>query len=169
MIFTTRCTFAAPASSDARRTAIATSAFAMAMPAQTDETSRAILSLIAQGHDVPDILAQHATLTPEDVQAAAAEALRTLEEGPRVETRAERIERLRQRWPNAYAPWTDDEDARLVQRWDEGARLAPLSRELGRPPGAIRARLERHLGPRWHERHRATAPDAHSSSGPSSA
>lgn len=144
----------------------------------TDDTHLAILSLLAEGHDIPAILHQHPTLTRDDIQAAAALALTTLESGPRVETaasgasedhdahtcphvivrvetRAERIQRLQQTHARAYAPWTDEEDARLVQRWDEGARISELARELGRQPGALRQRLERHLGPKWRDRPRA--------------
>lgn len=120
----------------------------------TDGTSRAILSLLASGHPLQEIIVEFG---PDDVQAAAAEALTALESGPRIETRAERIERLQRTHPHAYAAWSAEHDAHLLRRWGEGARVAELARELGRQPGAVGARLERHLGPRWREQKGQTA------------
>ena len=122
-----------------------------------DETSRAILFLLSEGRSVEEILREHPELTPDDVASAAADGLHALETygQPRVETRAERVARQRLAHPRAYEPWTEEEDARLLLRWEEGARVAELARALGRQPGAVRARLEKWLGPGWRERRRA--------------
>ena len=41
----------------------------------------------------------------------------------RLETRDERIARVRRTWARAFEPWSEDEDARLLRRYDEGARV----------------------------------------------
>lgn len=114
-----------------------------------DDTTRAILSLLAEGRDVRQILAMHKRLTREDVQAAAAQALTALETG---ESREARIARVRLTHPRAFTEWTPAEEAKLLARRAEGVALAAIARELERPPGALRARLEKLLGPDWREK-----------------
>ena len=114
-------------------------------------TTRAILRLLAEGMPPERLLAERPDLTPDDLRRAAAEALAALEH-PRPETREERIARLRETHARAFEPWSEDEDAHLLRRWDEGARLADLARETQRPPNAVRIRLERWLGPSWRSR-----------------
>lgn len=55
----------------------------------------------------------------------------------------ERLEEIRKRYPNAYRPWTAEQESLLVARHAEGASLAELAEEIGRQPGGIEARLER--------------------------
>lgn len=105
-----------------------------------DETHRAILYLLSIGETPDAILRAHPKLTREDVQAAAAEALRALELG---ETREQRVARVRARHPHAFEPWTPDEDRALSEEFRAGATVAALSRAFGRPPGAVRMRLEK--------------------------
>lgn len=119
-------------------------------------TTRAILRLLAEGTPLDRLLAERPDLTTEDLRRAAAEALAALDH-PRPETREERIRRLREKHARAFEPWSEDEDAHLLRRFDEGARLADLSREMHRPPNAIRIRLEKWLGPAW--RTRGAAPE----------
>lgn len=45
--------------------------------------------------------------------------------------------------PNAGRPWTSAQDAELAARWTAGETARVLSRDLGRSPGAIAARLVR--------------------------
>jgi len=119
-----------------------------------DETSRAILYLLYEGRTFDEIFQLHPNLTVLDVSRAAGEGLRALEEEAkqRVETREERIARVRQRHPRAFLPWSEDEDARLVTRWrSREVRLAELARAMGRPSGALRMRLEKLLGEGWRE------------------
>lgn len=118
-----------------------------------DETSRAILYLLYEGRTFDEIFQLHPNLTVLDVSRAAGEGLRALEQEAslRVETRAERIARVRQTHPHAFEPWTEEEDARLALRWKEGASLAELGRAVGRPSGAIRMRLEKLFGASWKE------------------
>lgn len=118
-----------------------------------DETSRAILYLIYEGRTFDEIFQLHPNLTVLDVSRAAGEGLRALEQEAslRVETRAERIARVRQKHPRAFEPWAEEEDARLALRWKEGASLAELGRAVGRPSGAVRMRLEKLFGSAWRE------------------
>ena len=109
------------------------------------DTPRAILALLAEGRSTTAILRQHPGLGPEDIQEAAAIALGVLEGG---ESRAERIARVRRTHPHAFEPWSSIEDAQLQDEFVGGASVAALSRAFGRPPGAIRQRLER-LGVDW--------------------
>jgi hypothetical protein len=51
----------------------------------------------------------------------------------------------RGRRPNHGARWSDDDDARLIERYGQGAAESDLMAEFGRSRGGIRARLE-HLG-----------------------
>lgn len=104
------------------------------------ETTRAVLYLLSVGASPDDILHQHPTLTREDIQGAAADALARLEVG---ETRDARVQRVRAKHPHAFEPWTPTEDAQLAEEFHHGASLAALSRAFGRPPGAIRLRLQK--------------------------
>ena len=104
------------------------------------ETSRAILYLLSVGARPDDILRAHPCLAPEDIQAAAGEALAALEAG---ESREARVQRVRARHPHAFEPWTRIEDAQLAEEFHHGASVAALSRAFGRPPGAVRIRLHR--------------------------
>lgn len=114
---------------------------------------RELLTLLARGHTLEEALYLRPDWPRDDLSRAATQALAALGDAPaRVETRAERVARVRRTHPRAFEPWTEDEDARLLRRFDEGARVADLARELGRPPGAVRMRLERWLGPSWRDR-----------------
>ena len=104
------------------------------------ETSRAILYLLSIGESTDAILRAHPKLGPEDLQAAAAEALRALELG---ESREARVARVRETHPHAFEPWSAREDDELVTEFRAGATVAALARAFGRPPGAIRMRLEK--------------------------
>lgn len=126
----------------------------MSPPTTPDETSRAILFFLYEGRTHDEILTLHPQLTLLDISRACGEGLRALEEAStlRVETRAERIERIRLTHPRAFEPWSEDEDARLALRWNEGGGVAELARSLGRPRGAVTMRLEKLLGAGWKTR-----------------
>ncbi len=59
---------------------------------------------------------------------------------------AEKIEKMRETHPNAYRPWTTQDDADLKQGFLQGATIAELSERLGRHEGSIKMRLEKHFG-----------------------
>lgn len=116
-------------------------------------SAHSILTLLSHGRSTEAVLAERPDLAPADIAAAAAEALTALATHgePRIETREERIQRLRLEHPRAYEPWTEEEDARLLFRFHEGLKVAELARAFGRQPNAIRARLEKWLGKAWRD------------------
>ena len=76
-------------------------------------------------------------LTPfpaDDVPASSAEP-----EKPKAYT----VEEKRKVHPNAYAPWSAEEEQYLAERCAQGASLAELAREFGRNQGGIASRLIR--------------------------
>lgn len=117
----------------------------------TVDATRTILTLLSEGRSTDAILSQRPELGPADIARAAAHALAALDGAApsRVESRNERIARMRQTHPRAYAPWTEEEDARLLFRFNEGLSVAEIARALGRQPNAIRLRLEKWLGTEW--------------------
>jgi hypothetical protein len=49
----------------------------------------------------------------------------------------------RQEYPNAYAPWTEDDDLELTQMWCEGATTKELAVHFQRKPSAITSRIKK--------------------------
>jgi ATP-dependent DNA helicase PIF1 len=60
----------------------------------------------------------------------------------------EKVEKMRERYPNAYRPWAEDDDKRLVKLFGEGKEVSvkTMTEIFGRHPGSIRARLKKHFG-----------------------
>ncbi|MFT5802158.1 MAG: hypothetical protein ACI956_001969 [Nonlabens sp.] len=54
-----------------------------------------------------------------------------------------RIARAKQKYANAYEPWTKKEDADLALLFKQGNNTMTISEELQRQPGAITIRLEK--------------------------
>lgn len=50
---------------------------------------------------------------------------------------------IRQQYPNAYQPWSDDDELRLANLYASGTDLDKLSHIFGRQPGGIRSRLKK--------------------------
>ena len=59
---------------------------------------------------------------------------------------AEKIEKMRETYPNAYRPWKDSDDADLKQYFQQGETIEQLSGRLGRHEGSIKMRLQKHFG-----------------------
>lgn len=79
----------------------------------------------------------------------AAEKRQAVPESPNVPgTWAEKLERMRQTYANAYKPWSSADDEKLVQLFSNGGQVTiqELTEALGRHPGSIRARLKKHFG-----------------------
>ena len=53
------------------------------------------------------------------------------------------VDAIRREYPNAYAPWTDEEIARLQRFYPSATSLAEMAEHFGRQPGAIASRLNR--------------------------
>ena len=49
----------------------------------------------------------------------------------------------RQEFPNAYAPWSEDDDWTLTKMWCEGVAVKELADHFQRKPGAIRSRIKK--------------------------
>jgi len=60
----------------------------------------------------------------------------------------DKIVKMREKYPNAYRPWTDDDDKKLVKLFSDGKKvdIERLTKTFGRHPGSIKARLEKHFG-----------------------
>lgn len=59
---------------------------------------------------------------------------------------AAKIEEMRRTYPNAYRPWTAEQDSMLKQEFQNGRTVKQLSKQLGRHEGSITMRLQKHFG-----------------------
>lgn len=59
---------------------------------------------------------------------------------------AEKIARMRETYPNAYMPWTAQQDNTLKERFVNGTDVEDLSKLLGRHKNSIKMRLQKHFG-----------------------
>lgn len=61
---------------------------------------------------------------------------------------AEKLAKMRETYPNAFRPWKPEDDEKLVAMFGDGKAVSidKLTQELGRQPGSIKARLEKHFG-----------------------
>ncbi len=58
----------------------------------------------------------------------------------------ERLEEMRKAHPNAYRPWTAEQDDRLKLGFQNGQSIDELSKKLGRHKRSIGLRLQKHFG-----------------------
>lgn len=59
---------------------------------------------------------------------------------------SEKIEKMREEYPNAYRPWLPSQDDELKQYFQQGESVKKLSKRLGRHEGSIKMRLQKHFG-----------------------
>lgn len=59
---------------------------------------------------------------------------------------AERLAKMREAYPNAYKPWKEADDAKLLDLYQNGAGVGELTKIFDRHPGSIRSRVRKHLG-----------------------
>jgi hypothetical protein len=59
---------------------------------------------------------------------------------------SDKLEHMRKEYPNAYKPWADADDKKLVKEFSNGKTIPELSKLLGRHKGSIKVRLEKHFG-----------------------
>lgn len=79
------------------------------------------------------------------------EAGEIVEEKTKKTTWAEKLEKMRQQYPNAYRPWKLTDDAKLQETIFENGKIdnkliSKLSKELGRHKGSIEARIKKLFG-----------------------
>lgn len=67
---------------------------------------------------------------------------------PKAGTWSEKLAKMRLKYPNAYRPWTDKDDAELAELFNKKntVTIDELTRTFGRHPGSIRARLQKLFG-----------------------
>ncbi len=60
----------------------------------------------------------------------------------------EKVAKMRREYPNAFRPWKPEDDEKLVKLFSGKKTLSvdKLTKEFGRHPGSIRARLKKHFG-----------------------
>lgn len=63
-------------------------------------------------------------------------------------TWTEKLAKMREQYPNAYRPWKEVDDKKLVALFSTGKpiNLETASQELGRYPSSIKKRLQKHFG-----------------------
>lgn len=57
-----------------------------------------------------------------------------------------KLEAMRKEYPNAYRPWSETDDVKLLLLFKDGLRLKDLTQNFGRHPGSIMKRIQKHLG-----------------------
>lgn len=58
----------------------------------------------------------------------------------------DKLIKMREEYPNAYMPWQEKDDRKLVKQFSSGKTIEQLSVLLGRHQGSIKSRLKKHLG-----------------------
>ena len=105
------------------------------------EKSRQILEFISNGHSYEQILSVHSNYTYKDIFASAEEALEL--ESPSDISHQERQAEIKQRYPNAYEPWTPRHEEILKQMHTGGAPVKAIASALKRQPGAVSSRIRK--------------------------
>ena len=59
---------------------------------------------------------------------------------------SEKIEKMREQYPNAYRPWSEKDDAKLTKLFKKGSHVSNLTDEFGRHPGSIKMRVKKLFG-----------------------
>jgi hypothetical protein len=117
-----------------------------------------VLKMISEGYSNDKILKAHRALTMSDILASADLARRVIEQlgdeqgeleigrgAAFVVARGEPVslDRLREKHPRAWRPWSGRDDNQLVEMRKVGLSLNQMSEQLGRQPGAVRIRLDK--------------------------
>jgi ATP-dependent DNA helicase PIF1 len=66
----------------------------------------------------------------------------TTQEKPKL-PKGEWLAKQRQKYPNAYEPWEEEDDIRLRALFEDDGKISAIARSFGRQPGAIRSRLKK--------------------------
>jgi ATP-dependent DNA helicase PIF1 len=61
---------------------------------------------------------------------------------------SDKVEKMRELYPNAYRPWAEADDRKLIELFSDGQNVSvkTMTKVFGRHPGSIRARLKKHFG-----------------------
>ncbi len=71
---------------------------------------------------------------------------KNLEKEKKASSWTERLEKMREKHPNAYRPWTSEQDEQLKQDFQNGVAVKEMSKKLGRHERSIILRLQKHFG-----------------------
>lgn len=69
-----------------------------------------------------------------------------LKKKPKESGWSDKIAKMRETHPNAYKPWTNEDDSTLKQEFQNGLDIEGLSGLLGRHEGSVKMRLQKHFG-----------------------
>ncbi len=103
--------------------------------------SRQILTLISKGHSYEQILSMHRDFTYKDIFSSAQEALEL--EDPSATGYQDRLAAIKQKHPNAYEPWTQQQEELLRKMHHDGAPIHAIAAALNRQQGAVRGRIRK--------------------------
>lgn len=116
--------------------------------------NRTALMMHEEAYDLDDMLrrksskdsAKHAALEEQYLQKQA--TLKPAQKKGQGEAGSwqEKIDKMRETYPNAYKPWKKIEDETMLNQWAAGKTVKQLAKLLGRHEGSIRARLKKHFG-----------------------
>jgi uncharacterized protein (DUF433 family) len=127
----------------------------MIEPPRLSPKSLQVLKLIAAGHSYSQIVDSSPGLNYHDIFFAAEEAvwidekisaqpaLSATAEPPNRPTEISAMEMAKRTYPNAYMPWSADDDAQLADMHGAGASKAEMAAHFQRQPSAIRSRLSK--------------------------
>lgn len=112
--------------------------------------NRMALQMSEDAHLIDDMLRSRASSDKQRFAHLAKKAKERAENPPKKKKTesgwADKIAKMRETYPNAYRPWTDDDDAVLKLEFQNGASVKDLSNKLGRHEGSITMRLQKHFG-----------------------
>jgi hypothetical protein len=70
-------------------------------------------------------------------------SLNKKDKGQSLEKKKKSLEEIREKFPNAYRPWGNSEDEKLVKLFNKNTAIKDLAKEFGRKRGAISSRLKK--------------------------
>lgn len=113
--------------------------------------NRMALQMSDEAHTIDEMLRTNAAAAAKRFAHLADKAKNRSLEPPKKATATqsgweEKIEKMRETYPNAYRPWLDSDDVTLKQAFQQGMGVAELSKKLGRHEGSITMRLQKHFG-----------------------
>jgi hypothetical protein len=120
----------------------------ISISATTMPDGRTSLSVRSGPVDEPTLNELSGTIAREDLQILARALKPELAaiaawQGEPVDDRNTTMAERRRNHPNAYAPWTDEQELLLLELHDAGKTVKEISRQLGRQPGGVLRRLEK--------------------------
>lgn len=109
----------------------------------SDEAIRIDVSLRKKGADDH---ARFEHLRARALKRQKGDVKKAADKAKRASSWAERLEKMRTQHPNAYRPWTNEQDATLKESFLAGVSVKKLSKQLGRNEKSILLRLQKHFG-----------------------